>query len=182
MPSDFERLLKGIDPLEARRPSAPGERSLVDVLRHLLAFECRYRAQLQSVVDGERLSLSVRQPDETGHELDLSVGELTECIKAARAETLAFLEGLSPGDWQRKAVHSTGDEISLRFLVHDLVAYDTQHLSQLVAARPGLHADPASVPQPAPAFQKVNPTQDTEVEYERKRTRKWPRKRRRRGN
>ena len=173
MPSDVERMLQG---------AAPADKGLAGVLQHLLEGETVYRAQFQAVVHAERPVLSALEPGLTD-DGDVAFEELVGRFQAARQETLEFLEHLSVGDWQRKAVHESMGETSLRFLVQLLVDSDTHHLSQLSAARHGLPLaegfSPVSPWDPARPGG-LNPTFDSEVKNERKRTRKWPRKRTRR--
>jgi len=170
MPSDVERVLKGAD---------PADRDLASVLHRLLDSETRYLDQFRAVVREERPVLPALEPGLIDDD-DGALGDLVDQFQAARRETLEFLEHLSVGDWQRKAVHENVGETSLRFLVQHLVDSDTHYLNQLVAARQGLPLagglSPVALGYPArPVGQ--NPTFDSEVKNERKRTRKWPRKR-----
>jgi hypothetical protein len=170
MPSDVERMLKGTD---------SANRDLAYVLHRLLDSETGYLGQFQAVVYEERPVLSVLEPDLTDSE-EIPFEELVDRFQRARRETLEFLEHLSLGDWQRKAVHESLGDPSLRFLVQHLVDSDTHYLNQLVAARQGLPlvGGLSLVAQGYPARPVgQNPTFDSEVKNERKRTRKWPRKR-----
>jgi hypothetical protein len=192
MPSDLRRVLKGIDLAEACRRPTPGEGSITDLLQRTVNAEIYFFGQIRDVVCEERPSLPALRHEETRYDLDMSLEGLIECVEKGRAETLAFLEGLSPGDWQRKAVHETWGETRLRFRVQHLVDHDTQCLSQVVGTRQRLrapealqsasHLDPVpSVPygdvRSRPSDADLNP--NSEVRNERRRTRKWPRKRRR---
>jgi hypothetical protein len=191
MPSDLGRVLKGVDAAEARRRPTPGERSIIDLLKRLVEAEAYFLGQIRDVVCEERPSLPALRHDEARDDLDMSLDALIERVKMARAETLAFLEGLSPGDWQRKAVHETWGETRLRFLVQHLVDHDTQCLSQLAGTRQRLRA-PAALdrapfldPAPSVSYGDVRsrpPGGDLNLDSEEKnerRTRNWPRKRRR---
>lgn len=192
MPSDLERVLKGVDTAAARRQPTPGESSIIEILTGLIDAETRFLDQMRAVVHEEQPLLPALRQAETGYALDSSPEALIERAKMARTETLAFLEGLSTGDWQRKAVHETLGETRLRFLAQHLVDHDTQCLSQLAGTRQKLrstaaihgatHVDPA----PSGPYGDVRTGRpgadlnlDSEVKNERQRTRKWPRKRRR---
>jgi hypothetical protein len=170
MPSDVERMLKGAD---------SANRDLAYAMHHLLDGETRYLAQFQAVVREERPVLLALEPGLIDDD-DEALGDLVDRFQASRRETLEFLEHLSAGDWQRKAVHESLGETSLRFLVQHLVDNDTHYLNQLVAARQGLPLaeglSPVALGYPARPVRQ-NPTFDSEVKNERKRTRKWPRKR-----
>jgi len=192
MPSDLGRVLKGIDAAEAQRQPTPGERSIIGILKGMLDAETHFLDQMRAVLHEERPLLSALRQAEAEYEPDSSLEELIERAKMARTETLAFLEGLSPGDWQRKAVHETWGETRLRFLAQHLVDHDTQCLSQLAGTRQKLrptaaiHRAPHLDPAPSGPYGDVRsrpPGADlnlgNEVKNERQRTRKWPRKRRR---
>jgi len=170
MPSDVERMLKAAD---------SAERGFAHILHHFLDSETHYRTQFQAVIHEERPVLSVLEPGLTDDD-DVAFEELVDRFKEARQETLEFLEHLSVGDWQRKAVHESLGETSLRFLVQNLVDSDTHYLSQLVAVRQGLPLAEGLSPVPSrdqPGRAGLDPPLDSEVKNERKRTRKWPRKR-----
>jgi hypothetical protein len=172
MPADVRRVLKGTD------PTTPGEWSTSDLLGRLLDTETRFLAQLRAVVSQDRPTLPTLRPKEPSPDSDTALEELVGRFQRARRETLTFLEGLSARDWQRKAVHETLGETSLRFLVQNLVDRDTQALSQLIAPRSG-RSEAASTPQ---SFRKMNPVPNpipkNEVKNAKQRARKWPRKRR----
>lgn len=170
MPSDVERMLKGTDAVE---------KGPAHILHHLLDMETRYLSQFQAVVYEKRPLLSVLEPGLTDDD-DIAFEELVDRFREARQQTLEFLEHLAVGDWQRKALHVSLGETSLRFLVQHLVDSDTHYLSQLVAARQRLPLAEALSPVPSrdpPRRAGLDPTLDSEVKNERKRTRKWPRRR-----
>jgi ABC-type transporter Mla subunit MlaD len=172
MPADVRRVLKGAD------PTTPGEWSTSDLLGRLFDTETRFLNQLRTVVSEERPTLPRLQPEEPSPDSDTALEELVDRFQQARRETLTFLEGLSAGDWQRKAVHETLGETSLRFLVQNLVDHDTQALTQLIAPRSSL-SEAASTRQSFRNTNPVpNPTPKSEVKNARQRSRKWPRSRR----
>jgi len=170
MPSDVERMLKGAD---------SAERGFAHILHHLLDIETRYLSQFQAVVREQRPTLPALKPDRINGD-DIPFEEQIDRFRQARQETLDFLTGLPSGDWQRKAVHETLGETSLRFLVQNLVDSDTHYLSQLVTVRQRLPLAEGLSPVPSrdrPRPTVLDPPLDSEVKNERKRIRKWPRKR-----
>lgn len=52
-------------------------------------------------------------------------------FRAARADTIAMLRGLSPTDLERPAVFEGYGAVSMRGLIHYLCSHDQQHLSGL---------------------------------------------------
>lgn len=57
--------------------------------------------------------------------------EVFATIRAARAETLALLDGVRAEEWQRTAVFAEYGMVTLHGLVHYLCSHDQQHLSGL---------------------------------------------------
>lgn len=147
-PRDLALILKGVDlPALTKRP-VPDQWSMADVLAHLSDVEVQYLARLKRVVVEERPFLPRILPDESKHDIQTSLEELLARFEAARAETVDFLKDISPGGWQRPAVHETRGETKLRFLVQDLVNHDIGHLNQVVEVQQRLRVLPALDPQP----------------------------------
>ena len=129
-PSDVARLTRGLD--EAAAVWLPdGGWSCRDVVAHLTHIEPLYLARLQRVLAEQSPTINALLPDPAAH-LDLPIAQLTERFEHVRGVTLAWLHEISPGDWQRPALHATKGRTTLRNLVDDLVAHDIEHTSQLV--------------------------------------------------
>jgi hypothetical protein len=174
-PADVRRIVAGMDGSDTAIRAA-----VTRFVAAIADFEQRYRAQLEQVVQDARPELTELRLEPKDPGLDVALADMVDRFLRAREETLAFLNGLSPGDWQRQVVHVALGATSLRFLVQNLVEYDTGHLSQLMEAR---HGSPASTEQAAvfsAPNRKTRPNR--EEKDERKRARKWPRKRVRRGD
>ncbi len=178
-PPDVRRMTQGVDPDDARRRPALEHWSLADVVSHLVDIEKRYRAQMQRVVAEAHPVWRYLHPAEATHDLQTPLDALTEQFQVARAETLAFLEGLPAGIWQRKVQHETVGEISVRFLVQRWVEHDTAHLSQLASVRHWLRTGILSNLHAAPTGYETSPILNDEVKNEQPRTRRNPRARRR---
>ena len=129
-PSDVARLTRGLD--EAAAVWSPdGGWSCRDMVAHLTHIEPLYLARLQRVLAEQSPIINALLPDPAAH-LDLPIVQLAECFEHVRGVTLAWLHEISPGDWQRPALHATKGRTTLRNLVDDLVAHDIEHTSQLV--------------------------------------------------
>lgn len=129
-PADLRRLLASLTPAGTSE-AAPGTWSPTEVLQHLLDVESRYRARLQRIVTEDHPHVPSILPPEEGYPANEELQVLLEAFARAREETLAFLKGLSAGEWQRRATHPTWGELTLRFFVQNLVEHDTEHLNQL---------------------------------------------------
>jgi hypothetical protein len=176
MPGDVVRTVNGRQAEDLGGDGNGDAETQAAILGRMIAFEKDYRNQLGRVFREEEPALRALVSDGPALDARSSVTTMIVQLKQAREETLAFLEALSLGDWQRKAVHETLGETSLRFLVQHLVDWDTHHLRELMGRR-SVGAVPTS---PLPSERRTNQRQDSEVKNERQRARKWPRRRIRR--
>lgn len=138
-PKDLARMLRGVSEPTAR--PAADQWSAAEVTNHLADVEVLFLARLRRVAEQDRPDLPAIHPDESRFDRQATPAELLARFEAARAETLLFLEELPAGVWQRKGVHETRGEVSLRFLVQFLVDHDTNHLNQIVQLKEGRHAE-----------------------------------------
>lgn len=148
-PNDLRWMLKSVKASDARRRPTHEAWSIADVVNHLADVEARYLERLQRIVVEERPFLPWMHPDEVAHDGDASLPDLLARFGDARAATLAYLQSLPPGSWQRPAVHETLGETKLRFMVQTLVNHDTEHLSQIVEIQQALRTIPDQEAQPA---------------------------------
>lgn len=146
--NDLSVMLRGIDSADGNRRPSSDEWSMANVVNHLIDVEERYRQRLQRVLDEEEPWLPCIHPDEYAHEAQASLGKLLARFKEERAQTVTLLKEIGPGDWQRRAVHETKGNVTLRFLVQYLVDHDIQHLNQVVEIQQQLRMVPARNPQP----------------------------------
>jgi uncharacterized damage-inducible protein DinB len=70
-------------------------------------------------------------------------------FKECRAETITFLKTLSPGQWQRPAIHEHTGKTTLRFLVQLLIEHDIEHMNQIVQLQQATRKIPERNAQPA---------------------------------
>jgi hypothetical protein len=164
MPSDVERLVRGARPPEERAAS------LAATLGVMLSFESAYRTQLERVVREDCPLVPALGGDENGSETNTPVPELAARYVAARLETLAFLQALTPADWQRKARHATLGDTSLRYLIQHLVAFDNYHLGRLLGMQQN-ESSPAT-PVMRPTEPNLNPEVTNEPRRKRERRRR----------
>lgn len=131
-PADLRLLLSSVTEEEMSWRASARMWSANDVVNHLAMAEKAYLARLQKIVAEDRPTVPYIHPDEAAHDATATKGELLARFGAARDETLAFLSGLSPGQWQRVAFHPTLGETTLRYFVQHLVEHDIEHTNQLV--------------------------------------------------
>ncbi|MFL5800247.1 MAG: DinB family protein [Roseiflexaceae bacterium] len=134
-PRDLARLLRPVSAAAALVRSAPDQWCIADVVAHLGTNELRHQERLRLIVEQDNPRVPYIHPDEHAHDLTRSLLSLQEEFVGRRAETLAFLGGLSQGDWGRPLVHETRGPSRLREQVQGLVDHDSAHLEQIVALR-----------------------------------------------
>lgn len=138
-PRDLARMLRPVSGADALWRPAPGDWCIADVVAHLGAIELRYLARLRRVVEQDNPHEPYLHPD-AAHDLSRPLAELLAAFTQARAETVAFLQGLEQRDWGRPLVHETAGPTRLRDQVQALVAHDNDHLEQIVTLRERLEA------------------------------------------
>jgi len=131
-------MVRGVQGTAVSHPLSPNQWSIADVLCHLYSVEERYLARLQVVVAEERPSIPYIHPDAATHDLTQPITVMLANFRQARASTIAFLQELKAGDWQRTAVHENWGQVTLRTLVQHLVDHDTEHLNQIVMIQQNL--------------------------------------------
>jgi DinB superfamily len=134
-PRDLARLLRPVGEATALARPAPDEWCVADVVAHLGTTEVRYQARLRLIVEQDNPRVPYIHPDASAHDLTRALPSLLEEFTARRAETLAFLSGLSQRDWGRPLIHETLGPSRLRDQVQALVDHDSAHLEQIVAVR-----------------------------------------------
>lgn len=75
-------------------------------------------------IDGEALAVTRRYAE-------AKPAEVFAAIRAARETTLAMLDEVAPGEWNRTASFGSYGSVTLRGLVHYLSSHDQQHLAGL---------------------------------------------------
>lgn len=146
--NDLALMLKGIDAADGNRCPSADTWSMADVVNHLIDVERRYRQRLQRVLDEAKPWLPFLHPHEEAHDPQAALTTLLARFKEERAQTVALLKEIGPGEWQRRAVHETKGDVTLRFLVQYMVDHDIQHLNQIVEIQQQLRMVPVRNPQP----------------------------------
>jgi uncharacterized damage-inducible protein DinB len=147
--TDLGYILAGLDSSADGVGVKAGSWTVRDVLAHLLYVERQYQARLKRVIEEDNPTVVEIRPDDTPFDDSGSTAELLEQFKVARSHTLTTLKALSPGQWQRPAVHERTGKTTLRFLMQLLIEHDIEHLNQIVEAQQAARAIPVRDAQPA---------------------------------
>lgn len=125
----------------ARRPD-PKNWAAKEVVCHLRDAEELFmgRFELIMAMDDPKLSFDPATPDRWAAErqyLRHDVQEALAHFRKRRAESLAFLETLTPEQWKRGATHATRGLMTIDDFVTLIAWHDDNHLDQLRRALEG---------------------------------------------
>jgi uncharacterized damage-inducible protein DinB len=147
--TDMTYILKGVEgqPSNLNRPSDVW--TLNDVLNHLIFVEGRFQERLRRVVEEEKPTVPAILPEDTPLVDEAKTADLIQQFKESRNQTISFLKMLSPGQWQRPAIHERTGPTTLRFLVQLMIEHDIEHMNQIVQLQQAAHNLPNRDAQPA---------------------------------
>ncbi len=123
--------------------------TIQEVLTHLVYVEGANHVRFQRIIDETNPTVPEIRPDDTPFDETSSTAEQLTQFKVARAKTIMMLKALSPGQWQRPAVHATMGKTTLRFMVQLLIEHDIEHLNQMVELQQAERTVPVRNAQPA---------------------------------
>jgi hypothetical protein len=119
----------GAAPVE---PSAPGEWTPLDVVRHLIEVEqLVWHARLADLAAGGHPIWPWSEPDRWAGEPGASLDALLAIYKSVRGSTVATLDALDDGAWARTGTHATYGVLDVAGLMRVAVDHDEEHLRSL---------------------------------------------------
>lgn len=131
-PSDIFRFTKHVDEVSAVWRPAESQRSCIEVIEYLSQVESVYLGWFQTIISQDLPILSCQALSYQAPDMCPTLADSTRRFQVHRDETTRFLKSLSPGSWQKKAIHPLGRICTLRTLVQDLVNHDIDQTNQLV--------------------------------------------------
>jgi hypothetical protein len=123
----------------ARRPDAKNW-SPTEVVCHLRDIEEAFMLRFELILATDQPRLFGVNPDRWAEERQYArndVGDAVAAFRKRREETLAFLRGLAPGQFERAGVHATRGPMKIDDLLTLLAWHDDNHLDQLRRALEG---------------------------------------------
>lgn len=133
-PAKLAKLLKGVNPMRARKRPAPGKWSIAEIVAHLADTE---------VAMGWRVRMVLGQPGEPIQPFDQDawaaamryekrdVRKSFEQYRNLREANVALLKSLAPDDWKKSAVHPERGEQTVRTIVEMTAGHDLNHFVQI---------------------------------------------------
>jgi hypothetical protein len=133
-PSRLAKLLKGVNPMKARKRPAPGKWSIAEIVAHLADTE---------VAMGWRMRMVLGQPGEPIQPFDQDAWasamryekrdarKSLEQYRSLREANVALLKSLTPDDWKKSAMHPERGEQTVRIIVEMTAGHDLNHFAQI---------------------------------------------------
>jgi hypothetical protein len=125
----------------ARRPDAKNW-APKEVVCHLRDTEEVFMARFQTIMAMDDPTLLPPDPDRWAEErqyLRNEAGQALAAFRRRRDESLQFLRGLTPEQWQRGGIHPTRGRFTIDGFLTLMAWHDDNHLDQL---RRGLRGEP----------------------------------------
>lgn len=137
---DVAAAVKGVpDATLSKRPDEKNW-SAKEVVCHVRDLEESFMIRFQSVMAMDEPKFLGVEPDRWAIERQYARNDVQEALaafKARRDETLKFLRGLKPEQWERGGIHATRGKMTVKDFVALMAWHDDNHLDQLKRALDG---------------------------------------------
>jgi uncharacterized damage-inducible protein DinB len=137
---DFAAAIAGVSDADlARRPDAKSW-SAKEVVCHIRDTEESFMARFQSILAMDEPRFVPVEPDRWAADRQYLRSDAADALAAfrrRREETLQFLRGLTPEQWDRGGIHATRGRMTLKDFVPFMAGHDDNHLDQLRRALKG---------------------------------------------
>ena len=139
---EFAAEIAGVpDVVLSRRPDGKNW-SVREVLCHVRDIEESFMARFQAIMLTDEPAFLPVEPDRWAEERQYQRNDAMEALRAFRTrrdESLRFLRGLKPNQWERGGIHATRGRMTIKDFVGLMVWHDDNHLDQL---KRGLKGEP----------------------------------------
>jgi hypothetical protein len=130
---DFARLMEGRSREDLRKPAQDGGWGVVEILPHILDWEEITRDRVWRILEEDRPELE--EYDDTLWAIEHEYGskdphQVFRRITELRQQLVERLRELDEADWQRTGVLSDRGEVTIQWLMENLVRHDAKHLAQ----------------------------------------------------
>ena len=139
-PREFAGAIRGLS--EAQLSKRPDEKNWAakEVICHLRDTEELFFSRFQNILAMNEPKLFPADAERWAAERQYLRNDIHEALGAfrkRREETLQFLRGLQPDQWNRVGIHSKYGPLSIEKFVELMVNHGDDHLAQLKRALPG---------------------------------------------
>ena len=137
---DFATAIAGVsDAALSRRPDAQNW-SAKEVICHMRDTEESFMARFQTILAMDEPKFPPVEPDRWAEERQYQRNDALEALRAFRMrrdESLKFLRGLRPEQWERGGIHATRGRMTIGDFVGLMAWHDDNHVDQLKRALKG---------------------------------------------
>jgi hypothetical protein len=137
---DFASAIEGVpDAVLGKRPDDKNW-SAQEVLCHMRDTEESFMARFQSIMAMDEPKFLPIEPDRWAADRQYrrnDAGEALQSFRTRRDESLRFLRGLRPDQWDRGGIHATRGRMTIKDFAGLIAWHDDNHLDQLKRALQG---------------------------------------------
>ncbi len=138
--NDYAAVVKNVSDAQLTKRPDPKNWSAKEVICHVRDIEESFMMRFLSIMAMDDPKFLPVEPDRWAVDRQYQRNDVQEALaafKTRREETLRFLRGLKPEQWERGGIHATRGRMTLKDFVELMAWHDDNHLDQLKRALDG---------------------------------------------
>ena len=138
--NDYAAVVKNVSDAQLTKRPDPKNWSAKEVVCHVRDIEESFMMRFLSIMAMDDPKFLPVEPDRWAVDRQYQRNDVPEALaafKTRREETLRFLRGLKPDQWERGGIHATRGRMTLKDFVELMAWHDDNHLDQLKRALDG---------------------------------------------
>jgi uncharacterized damage-inducible protein DinB len=138
--NDYAAVVKNVSDAQLTKRPDPKNWSAKEVVCHVRDIEESFMMRFLSIMAMDDPKFLPVEPDRWAVERQYQRNDVQEALaalKTRREETLRFLRGLKPEQWERGGIHATRGRMTIKDFVELMAWHDDNHLDQLKRALDG---------------------------------------------
>jgi uncharacterized damage-inducible protein DinB len=138
--NDYAAVVKNVSDAQLTKRPDPENWSAKEVVCHVRDTEESFMMRFLSIMAMDDPKFLPVEPDRWAVERQYQRNDVQEALaalKTRREETLRFLRGLKPEQWERGGIHATRGRMTIKDFVELMAWHDDNHLDQLKRALDG---------------------------------------------
>ncbi len=135
--NDYAAVVKNVSDAQLTKRPDPKNWSAKEVVCHVRDIEESFMMRFLSIMAMDDPKFLPVEPDRWAVERQYQRNDVQEALAALRTrreETLRFLRGLKPEQWERGGIHATRGRMTIKDFVELMAWHDDNHLDQLKRA------------------------------------------------
>ena len=138
--NDYAAVVKNVSDAQLTKRPDPKNWSAKEVVCHVRDIEESFMMRFLSIMAMDDPKFLPVEPDRWAVDRQYQRNDVQEALAALRTrreETLRFLRGLKPEQWERGGIHATRGRMTIKDFVELMAWHDDNHLDQLKRALDG---------------------------------------------